>query len=69
MAPSSELEREVHHIDNRVVAIETELKTQFRDVYNRLKRLENLVVWAGAGVIAFLATVVGLLLEILGRLG
>ena len=54
MNTSSTTEREIREIDKRVVAIETEVKIQFKELFTRIKRLEWIVLIGGAGVFAFL---------------
>lgn len=47
-------EKELRDIDRRVVALETEVKIQFKELFTRIKRLEWIVLVGGAGVFAFL---------------
>jgi hypothetical protein len=52
MSPTTD--QEIHAIDRRMVAVETEMKIQFKELFTRIKRLEWLVLIGGAGVFAFL---------------
>ena len=52
---------EIADIDKRVVALETEIHIQFKDLYNRIKRIE---AWA----IGSATSIVFLLLAILYRM-
>ena len=52
MSPTTD--KEIRDIDKRVVAIETEMHIQFKELFIRIKRLEWVVLIGGAGVFAFL---------------
>ena len=48
---------EIAEIDKRVVALETEIHIQFKDLYNRIKRIETWAGSAAAAIILLLLTV------------
>jgi hypothetical protein len=58
---SEKARAEIAEIDKRVVALETEIHIQFKDLYNRIKRIE---AWA----IGSVTSIVLLLLAILYRM-
>ena len=58
---SEKAREELAEIDKRVVALETEIHIQFKDLYNRIKRIET---WA----IGSVTSIVLLLLAILYRM-
>lgn len=48
------LSEDIRNLDSRTVAIETEIKIQFKDIYNRFKRLENIIIGSAAAIILLL---------------
>tara|TARA_B100000073_G_C23726593_1_gene569466 strand:+ start:151 stop:342 length:192 start_codon:yes stop_codon:yes gene_type:complete len=48
------LSKDIRNLDTRTVAIETEIKIQFKDIYNRFKRLENIIIGSAAAIILLL---------------
>ena len=48
------LSEDIRNLDSRTVAIETEIKIQLKDIYNRFKRLENIIIGSAAAIILLL---------------
>ena len=48
---------EVAEIDKRVVALETEISIQFKDLYNRVKRIEAWAVGSATLIILLLLAI------------
>jgi len=48
---------EVAEIDKRVVALETEISIQFKDLYNRVKRIEAWAVGSATSIILLLLAI------------
>lgn len=48
---------EVSGIDKRVVALETEMHIQFKDLYNRIKRIETWAVGSATSIILLLIAI------------
>ncbi len=44
-------------LEKEVIAIKTEVKIQFKDLYIRIKRLESIMIAAAASIIGLLVTV------------
>jgi hypothetical protein len=44
-------------LEKQIVAIETEMKIQFKDLFNRVKRLEGIMIAATGSIIALLVAV------------
>jgi|TARA_R100000988_G_C3918113_1_gene125395 hypothetical protein len=53
----SEVSTEVSAIDKRVVALETEIHIQFRDLYNRIKRIEAWAVGSATSIVLLLLAI------------
>ncbi len=45
-------------VEKEVVAMQTEMRIQFKDLFNRVKRLEGLVLASSAAIIALLLRLV-----------
>jgi len=48
---------EVAEIDKRVVALETEISIQFKDLYNRIKRIEAWAIGSATSIILLLLAI------------
>jgi hypothetical protein len=50
-----------HHridgLEKQIVAIETEMRIQFKDLFNRVKRLESIMIGASGAIILLLISV------------
>tara|TARA_R110001592_G_scaffold130508_2_gene343749 strand:- start:86 stop:280 length:195 start_codon:yes stop_codon:yes gene_type:complete len=44
-------------LEKEVIAIKTEVKIQFKDLFSRVKRMEGIMIGATASIIALLVTV------------
>lgn len=44
-------------LEKQIVAIETEMKIQFKDLFNRVKRLEGIMIGASGAIILLLVSV------------
>jgi len=44
-------------LEKQIVAIETEMKIQFKDLFNRVKRLEGILIAASGAIILMLASI------------
>ncbi len=44
-------------LEKEVIAIKTEVKYQFKDLFNRVKRIESIFLAAAGSIIALLVTV------------
>ncbi|NIQ89099.1 MAG: hypothetical protein GWN93_08450, partial [Deltaproteobacteria bacterium] len=44
-------------LEKQIVAIETEMKIQFKDLFNRVKRMEGIMIAATGSIIALLVAV------------
>lgn len=53
----SEVSTEVSKIDKRVVALETEIHIQFKDLYNRVKRIEAWAVGSATSIVLLLIAI------------
>ena len=53
----SEVSTEVSKIDKRVVALETEIHFQFKDLYNRVKRIEAWAVGSATSIVLLLIAI------------
>tara|TARA_R110000796_G_scaffold29001_2_gene78886 strand:+ start:1526 stop:1714 length:189 start_codon:yes stop_codon:yes gene_type:complete len=53
----SGLSTEVSEIDKRLVALETEIHIQFKDLYNRVKRIEAWAVGSATSIILLLLAI------------
>jgi len=53
----SEVSTEVSKIDKRVVALETEIHIQFKDLYNRVKRIEAWAVGSATSIVLLLLAI------------
>jgi len=51
------IQTEVAEIDKRVVALETEISIQFKDLYNRVKRIEAWAVGSATSIILLLLAI------------
>lgn len=49
-------------LEKQIVAIETEMRIQFKDLFNRVKRLESIMIAASGAIIL-------LLISILAKMG
>jgi hypothetical protein len=47
----------ITELDKRVVALETEIHIQFRDLYNRIKRIEAWAVGSATSIILLLLAI------------
>ena len=48
---------QVAEIDNRVVVLETEIHIQFKDLYNRIKRIEAWAIGSATSIILLLLAI------------
>ena len=48
---------QIHQLDSRTHRIETETTIQFKDLFNRIKRIETILIAAFGAVIIILLTV------------
>jgi|TARA_R100000908_G_C3752898_1_gene147355 hypothetical protein len=53
----SGLSVEVSEIDKRLVALETEIHIQFKDLYNRVKRIEAWAIGSATSIILLLLAI------------
>ena len=53
----SGLSTEVSEIDKRLVALETEIHIQFKDLYNRVKRIEAWAIGSATSIILLLLAI------------
>lgn len=44
-------------LEKQIVAIETEMRIQFKDLFNRVKRLESIMIAASGAIILLLISV------------
>jgi len=44
-------------LEKQIVAIETEMRIQFKDLFNRVKRLESIMIGASGAIILLLISV------------
>jgi|TARA_R110000824_G_scaffold22271_1_gene81762 hypothetical protein len=54
---SEKARAEVAEIDKRVVALETEISIQFKDLYNRVKRIEAWAIGSATSIILLLLAI------------
>ena len=54
---SNVIPTELADIDKRVVALETEIHIQFKDLYNRIKRIEAWAVGSATSIILLLLAI------------
>ena len=47
----------ITELDKRVVALETEINIQFKDLYNRIKRIEAWAIGAATSIILLLLAI------------
>lgn len=47
----------IDHIEKELVAIKTEVKIQFKDLFGRVKRIEALLIGAAGSIIVLLFTI------------
>ena len=52
------LNKEIHSLDTRTTALETENRIQFKDIYNRFRRIANLLIGAFGATFLLLITIV-----------
>ena len=52
------LNKEIHSHDTRTTALETENRIQFKDIYNRFRRIENILIGAFGATFLLLITIV-----------
>jgi len=52
------LNKEIHSLDTRTIALETENRIQFKDIYNRFRRIENILIGAFGATFLLLITIV-----------
>jgi hypothetical protein len=52
------LNKEIHSLDTRTTALETENRIQFKDIYNRFRRIENILIGAFGATFLLLITIV-----------
>ncbi len=51
------MEERVSALERDVVALQTEVRIQFKEVFTRIKRLEGIMIGASAAIILMLMTV------------
>ena len=51
------LNKEVARLDSRATRLETEANIQFKDLFNRVKRLETIFISVAATIIVILLTI------------
>tara|TARA_R100001443_G_scaffold91692_1_gene98333 strand:+ start:1117 stop:1305 length:189 start_codon:yes stop_codon:yes gene_type:complete len=56
-AKTTGIPTEVAEIDKRVVALETEIHIQFKDLYNRIKRIEAWAIGSATSIILLLLAI------------
>ena len=56
-AKSTGIPTEVAEIDKRVVALETEIHIQFKDLYNRVKRIEAWAIGSATSIVLLLLAI------------
>jgi len=54
---SEKAREEIADIDKRVVALETEIHIQFKDLYNRIKRIEAWAIGSATSIILLLLAI------------
>ena len=54
---SNVIPTELADIDKRVVALETEIHIQFKDLYNRVKRIEAWAIGSATSIILLLLAI------------
>ena len=54
---SNVIPTELADIDKRVVALETEIHIQFKDLYNRVKRIEAWAIGSASSIILLLLAI------------
>tara|TARA_R100000544_G_C2184785_1_gene38652 strand:- start:147 stop:335 length:189 start_codon:yes stop_codon:yes gene_type:complete len=54
---STSILTEVAEIDKRVVALETEIHIQFKDLYNRVKRIEAWAIGSATSIVLLLLAI------------
>jgi|TARA_R110002124_G_scaffold195927_1_gene362979 hypothetical protein len=47
----------IDFLEKEMIAIKTEVRIQFKDLFNRVRRLESIMIAATASIIALLVTV------------
>jgi len=47
----------IDNMEKQVIAIQTEMKIQFKDLFGRVKRMESIMIAATASIIALLVAV------------
>ena len=52
-----DIDERVSALERDVVALQTEVRIQFKEVFTRIKRLEGIMVGASAAIILMLMTV------------
>ena len=52
------LNQELHSLDTRTTALETEANIQLKDIYNRFRRIENILISAFGATFLLLITIV-----------
>ncbi len=53
----ADMEERVSALERDVVALQTEVRIQFKEVFTRIKRLEGIMIGASAAIILMLMTV------------
>ena len=54
----SSLTEQIHKLDTRTTSLETEANIQFKDIYNRFRRIENILISAFGATFLLLITIV-----------
>jgi hypothetical protein len=53
----SSAHQRIDGLEKQIVAIETEMRIQFKDLFNRVKRLESIMIGASGAIILLLISV------------
>lgn len=48
----------LHSLDSRTTVLETEIRIQFKDIYNRFRRIETILIGAFGATILLLISIV-----------
>ena len=54
----SSLNKEIARLDSRAVRLETETSIQFKDLFNRVKRIESILIGTSGAIVLLLISIV-----------
>ena len=54
----SSLNKEIARLDSRAVRLETETSIQFKDLFNRVKRIESILIGTSGAIVLLLISII-----------